>query len=198
MAELDTNTAWYKVAELGLPADGERLHATIEGRYVTVFRHHNKLSCIDAICHHAGGPLTLGRIQDIEDLGVSVVLCPWHAFMVTLDGGLKAYQAVKFTGSKPVNAGWTLGKVVQRPHKVEEREDGLYVVSTHNDYNFKCHNRTERSYILHFYATQSLQITSEPCSSDRDSYSVPCARDYDISAVCGEAPKCVHEDDTAK
>jgi len=134
MADTDGSNAWYKVAELGLPADGERLHATIEGRYVTVFRHHNKLSCIDAICHHAGGPLTLGRIQDIEDLGVSVVLCPWHAFMVTLDGGLKAYQAVKFTGSKPVNAGWTLGKVVQRPHKVEEREDGLYVVSAHNDF----------------------------------------------------------------
>lgn len=124
--------SWYKVAGPGLPVNGERLHATIEGRYVTVFRHHNKLHCIDAICYHAGGPLTLGRVQDIEDLGVSVVLCPWHAFMVTLDGGFRAYQAVKFTGSKPVNAGWTLGKVVQRPHKVEEREDGLYVVSLQN------------------------------------------------------------------
>jgi len=130
MAEVKVHSEdWYKVAEPGIPGNGERLHVTIEGRFVTVFRHSNKLSCIDSICHHAGGPLTLGRIQDIEDLGVSVVLCPWHAFMVTLDGGLKAYQAVKFTGSKPVNAGWTLGKVVQRPHRVEEREDGLYVVS---------------------------------------------------------------------
>lgn len=128
MEQVKDDDVWFKVAELGQPLNGERLHATIDGRYITVFRHNNKLFCIDSICHHAGGPLTLGRIQDIEDLGVSVVVCTWHAFMVTLDGGLKAYQAVKFTGSKPVNAGWTLGKVVQRPHKVVERDDGLYVV----------------------------------------------------------------------
>jgi nitrite reductase/ring-hydroxylating ferredoxin subunit len=119
---------WSKVAGNGSPADGSRIHAKVDGRYVTVFRHRGKLSCIDSICHHAGGPLTLGRLQDIEDLGVTVVLCPWHAFMVTIDGGLKAYKAVDFRNGKPADAGWKIGKVVQRPHLVVEREDGVYVV----------------------------------------------------------------------
>lgn len=47
------------------------------GRIITVFRHRGKLSAIDAVCHHAGGPMTLGPVSDIEDLGVTVVSCPW-------------------------------------------------------------------------------------------------------------------------
>lgn len=119
---------WYRVAECGLPIEGHRLHACIDNRYVTIFRHNGKLSAIDAICHHAGGPLTLGKLQDIEDLGVTVVLCPWHKFMVSIDGGVKAYQSVEIIGGKPVNTGWKLGKIVQRPHKVYESETGVYVV----------------------------------------------------------------------
>lgn len=122
-------TLWSRVADRGMPIDGSRIHAKVDGRYVTIFRHQGKLSCIDSICHHAGGPLTLGRLQDIEDLGVTVVLCPWHAFMVTIDGGLKAYKAAGFKNGKAYDAGWKIGKVVQRPHLVEERDDGTYVVS---------------------------------------------------------------------
>jgi nitrite reductase/ring-hydroxylating ferredoxin subunit len=36
---------------------------------VTIFRHRGHLTAIDSVCHHAGGPLTLGPLQDIEDLG---------------------------------------------------------------------------------------------------------------------------------
>lgn len=127
-AEVPQQQLWSKVAERGQPADGARLHAKVDGRYVTIFKHNGKLSCIDSICHHAGGPLTKGRLQDIEDLGVTVVLCPWHAFMVTIDGGVKAYKGVDFRGGKPADAGWKLGKVVQRPHLVMENEEGVFVV----------------------------------------------------------------------
>ena len=82
----------YKVASSFDLAEGSRLHVRVEQRYITLFRHRGVLSAIDAICHHAGGPLTLGPIRDIEELGMAVVLCPWHKFMVSIDGGIKAYQ----------------------------------------------------------------------------------------------------------
>ena len=61
----------YQVCEAGLPANGDRLHTCVEGRFVTLFRHNNRLSAIDSVCHHAGGPLTLGPLQDIEELGMT-------------------------------------------------------------------------------------------------------------------------------
>ena len=69
--------SWWLCSTTGAPGEGDRLHTRVEGRFITLFRHHGELSAIDAICHHAGGPLTQGGIQDIEDLGVSVVSCPW-------------------------------------------------------------------------------------------------------------------------
>jgi nitrite reductase/ring-hydroxylating ferredoxin subunit len=127
-AILGTDLKWYKIAEANQPADGKRLHVRVEGRFITVFRHNGNLSAIDSICHHAGGPLTLGELRDIEDLGVTVVLCPWHKFMVTIDQGLKAYQSVELIGGKPKNTGWKLGRVVQRPHRIIEHESGIYLV----------------------------------------------------------------------
>lgn len=68
------------------------------------------------------------------------------------------------------------------------------IVSNINSHNFP-NNSTVSSHFIRnsIYNIQSLQITSEPCSSDRDSYSVPCARDYDIAAVCGESIKAAPE-----
>ena len=63
-------------ASSDLPND-ERLHTSVDGRYITVFRHKNKLAALDSICYHASGPLTQGRVYDIEDLNVAVVSCPW-------------------------------------------------------------------------------------------------------------------------
>lgn len=97
---------FWKVCEPDLPEEGGRLHTCIEGRYVTVFRYNGRLSCIDSVCHHAGGPLTDGPIQDIEELGVTVVVCPWHRFLVSIDKGLKAFQAVDIVNGVPVKSGW--------------------------------------------------------------------------------------------
>lgn len=121
---------WYRVADCGQPAEGERLHVRVEHRYVTIFKHKNKLSAIDSICHHAGGPLTMGPLQDIEELGnMRVVLCPWHRFMVSIDGGLKAYKSVDIINGVPTASGWKVGKTVQRPHAIRENADGIYLVS---------------------------------------------------------------------
>jgi nitrite reductase/ring-hydroxylating ferredoxin subunit len=123
-------TRWYKIAQPNEAiVEGGRAHVRVDGRYITVFRFRNRLSAIDSICYHAGGPLTLGSVKDIEDLGVTVVLCPWHRYMVDIVEGKKAYQAVDIVNGKPIIRGWKLGKVMQRPHLVEERDDGIYVVS---------------------------------------------------------------------
>jgi len=127
--KMDNDLKWYFIGNKGAPSEGNRLHVRVNNRYITIFRHKGELSAIDSICHHAGGPLTLGPVQDIEDLGIRVVLCPWHKFMVSIKDGVKAYQGVEFVNGKPVNAGWKLGKVVQRAHKIVEIESGVYIVS---------------------------------------------------------------------
>ena len=143
----------YKVSA-GVLNEGERLHTTIDNRFITIFKNKTELSCIDSICHHAGGPLTLGALRDIEDLsGLTVVLCPWHNFMVSIKDGVKVYQGVEVIDGKPVKQGWKIGKVVQRPHKVYETEAGLFV---------------------------SLQITDDPVTSDNDACSVRCAQAFTL------------------
>ena len=72
-----TSGTWWLCSTTGQPANGNRLHTRIEGRFVTIFRHRDVLSAIDSVCHHAGGPLTEGKVEDIEDLGMTVVSCPW-------------------------------------------------------------------------------------------------------------------------
>jgi len=123
MADSD---GWQQVSAAAVGA-GERIHVRVDGRYVTVFNRAGSLHCIDSVCHHAGGPLTEGALRDIEDLHTTVVLCPWHQYMVTLDGK-KVFQAVSFgTDGKPQPPQWTLGKQVQRAHDVQCDAHGTYV-----------------------------------------------------------------------
>jgi hypothetical protein len=44
----------WRVSDVGIPTEGNRIHTRIDERYVTIFRNKGKLSCIDSICHHAG------------------------------------------------------------------------------------------------------------------------------------------------
>ena len=45
---------------------GSKVQARVHGRYVSVFNLDGALHCIDAICYHAGGPLTVGDIEEID------------------------------------------------------------------------------------------------------------------------------------
>jgi nitrite reductase/ring-hydroxylating ferredoxin subunit len=118
---------WWAVCSSDDIPDGQRLHTVLDGqlsfdsfflatlteyyhigRYVTVFRIHNKLSVMDSVCHHAGGPLTEGPIQDVEDLGLAIVLCPWHRFSVDVHTGHKVYQGVEIVNGVPQKSGWVL------------------------------------------------------------------------------------------
>jgi nitrite reductase/ring-hydroxylating ferredoxin subunit len=86
------------------PITYPRAQPVLQGRYISVLRIKGRLTCIDSICFHAGGPLvstsaaadcqrpqhcgampiadllvppvqTLGDIEDIE--GKSCLICPW-------------------------------------------------------------------------------------------------------------------------
>ena len=46
-----------------------------QGRFVSVIQHAGRLYCIDSVCFHAGGPLALGEIEDIE--AQPCLVCPW-------------------------------------------------------------------------------------------------------------------------
>jgi len=84
------------------------------------------LHCIDSICFHAGGPLALGDIEDVD--GNACLTCPWHFYKVSITDGNKYYQTLeKDETGKMVPGSWKTVGVRQRVHKVEEREDGAYV-----------------------------------------------------------------------
>lgn len=141
-------SSWTKVCPSSSLGSEERLHFEVESRYITIFRHRGVLSAIDSVCHHAGGPLTNGPLQEIEELGLTVVSCPWHRFLISIDGvgsdlgetkmppalgGIKVYKGIDIINGKPTESGWKTGKVVQRPHQVTEGEDGYIYVNINKE-----------------------------------------------------------------
>lgn len=118
---------FHKVADPGaLNEAGDRLHVVLEGRYVSILRVQGKLYCIDSVCFHAGGPLTLGDIEEIN--GHICLVCPWHCYQISLGTGEKFYQeATTGPDDKLQAGGWKSVGQRQRTHAVEERESGLYV-----------------------------------------------------------------------
>ncbi len=138
---------WWSIAKAeSLSNRDSRLHTRIEGRVITVFRDPKSgaLSAIDSVCAHAGGNLTDGVIQDIEELNLSVVLCPLHRYMYAISpvemAGAKVYQALEFTtGGKPGKPKWTAttrSASCQRSHIVTESSDGMIYIKINKSDEF--------------------------------------------------------------
>ncbi len=52
-----------------------------QGRYVTVIKlDSNVLHAMDSTCFHAGGPLGVGDIEEVN--GRKCIICPWHYYKV--------------------------------------------------------------------------------------------------------------------
>ncbi|CAL1144484.1 unnamed protein product [Cladocopium goreaui] len=116
---------WVRVADSQALAAKERLHLQVEGRYVSVLRGKaGALHCLDSICYHTGGPLTIGDIEDIN--GEPCVKCPWHDYPVRLHDGAKPYQSMKFdpVTKKLTPDGWKFTKNSQRSHEIVDRGEG--------------------------------------------------------------------------
>mmetsp|Transcript_25639 Transcript_25639/g.36777 ORF Transcript_25639/g.36777 Transcript_25639/m.36777 type:complete len:176 (+) Transcript_25639:6-533(+) len=165
----DNVKIWHRLPNTrALPVEGGRIHVCVDGRFVTVFRSEQKLSAIDSICHHAGGPLTLGQVKDIEELGAKVVLCPWHKFMVNIRDGTKVYEGVDVTNGVPVRTGWRVGDIVQRVHDVIEDAEGL-----------------------HLSLCLPTQDSSAPsyCSSDSDASDARCGKAFPLHCALSNTLK---------
>ncbi|GIM12859.1 hypothetical protein Vretimale_16093 [Volvox reticuliferus] len=108
------------------------LHPAVQGRYVTVLRIDGKLYCIDSICFHAGGPLGIGDIEDVN--GHKCLVCPWHFYKIDVQTGDKYYQGVEFKDGKMLGGEWKSNGVRQRVHPVIEQGGKIYVtLSTQPD-----------------------------------------------------------------
>mmetsp|Transcript_26754 Transcript_26754/g.56892 ORF Transcript_26754/g.56892 Transcript_26754/m.56892 type:complete len:200 (+) Transcript_26754:28-627(+) len=120
-------TAPVRVASAAeLSRHGAKVQATVHGRYVTVFNVGGALRCLDAVCYHAGGPLTVGDIEEVD--GRACVRCPWHNYIVTVETGEKLYQAlVKTDDGKLVPGGWESVGVRQRCHRAYEEGGEVFV-----------------------------------------------------------------------
>lgn len=104
----------------------KRLHACLNGRYISVIQYKEELHCLDSICFHSGGPLALGDIEDVG--GQPCLKCPWHFYHVSLEDGEKWYQEADIQPDGTLKAGsWKSVGARQRRHDVEMRDDGVYV-----------------------------------------------------------------------
>ncbi|CAG9462580.1 unnamed protein product [Pedinophyceae sp. YPF-701] len=178
-------------------ADGDRFHFKLgdDQRYVSLIRHAGKLHCIDSICFHAGGPLAIGDIEDVE--GHTCITCPWHFYKIGVEDGCKYYQPlVKNEEGKMVPGAWkTIGKR-QRVHSVEERHDGAYVrpdpdAECHSDHYAHNHEAGER--IIHTGLAQNQphgtvaedRLPGPPVAAKQGAGTAPWARGAHVQ---GERP----------
>eukprot|EP01100_Stratorugosa_tubuloviscum_P004670 TRINITY_DN2178_c1_g1_i1.p1 TRINITY_DN2178_c1_g1~~TRINITY_DN2178_c1_g1_i1.p1 ORF type:complete len:250 (-),score=99.71 TRINITY_DN2178_c1_g1_i1:129-878(-) len=128
---------WFKIAEKNeLPnllkqndsniiANSPRKRIVVNGRDVVLFYVNNNYFATDALCYHAGGPLNGGDIEELGSLNASnikqyCVRCPWHGYIISIETGESAVRSRTTGEITPLG-------IHQRCHKVEEREDGIYV-----------------------------------------------------------------------
>jgi 3-phenylpropionate/trans-cinnamate dioxygenase ferredoxin subunit len=80
----------------GLPPGSRRVIEAFGGQIV-VFNVAGRLYAVDAVCPHAGGPLSHGRITGARladtpfehrwDLEDRILVCPWHGWEFDLETG---------------------------------------------------------------------------------------------------------------
>jgi nitrite reductase (NADH) small subunit len=73
-------------AEQELPV-GSSKEVEHRGRVVALFNVDGKITAIDGICPHAGGPLSEGVVEG------GVITCPWHGWQFHLANGQNVYNA---------------------------------------------------------------------------------------------------------
>jgi 3-phenylpropionate/trans-cinnamate dioxygenase ferredoxin subunit len=88
-----------------LPPGGKKL-AEVDGRAIALFNVDGTYYAIDDVCTHDGGPLAEGDLEGCE------IRCPRHGARFDVRSG----KALCLPAFEPVTT-----------HRVEERDDGLYV-----------------------------------------------------------------------
>ncbi|XP_042309624.1 Rieske domain-containing protein [Sceloporus undulatus] len=101
-----------------------KIVATVHDREVVVFYHDGRFYAMDCRCYHAGGPLHLGEIEDIN--GEPCIICPWHKYKITLATGEGLYQAIN-PREPSLSPKWRSKGVKQRTHSVTVENGNVYV-----------------------------------------------------------------------
>jgi nitrite reductase/ring-hydroxylating ferredoxin subunit len=132
-----SDAQWFPVAsyDKNLRDYGGRVHIELKGRAISIVNYRGTLYCIDAVCFHAGGPLTLGDIEEVA--GRPCVSCPWHNYKITLDSGDKLFDALEKDpkSGKLVPAGWKAMPGLQRTHECVVGSDRKVYVRLSTDVN---------------------------------------------------------------
>ena len=80
-----TESSLVRICSVGeLPAEGHVGEFSAEKLTFCVAKLNGKISVLDNVCPHHGGPLGEGTIEDGK------VVCPWHSFAFDLTTGLCA------------------------------------------------------------------------------------------------------------
>ncbi|KAL8584816.1 hypothetical protein ACOMHN_037521 [Nucella lapillus] len=58
----------------------------VNDQLIALFKVQGRVYAIDDTCPHAGGPLSMGDIEDLPEEGLCV-RCPWHKWGIMLDSG---------------------------------------------------------------------------------------------------------------
>ena len=95
-------------------------------RPIILIKKLNKFYALDLRCYHAGGPLSMGDIEDIE--GNLCIKCPWHRYIIKLETGEGLYYG--YDPIKKQKTGLASKGKKQRKHKViiNQNTDKIYIV----------------------------------------------------------------------
>jgi nitrite reductase/ring-hydroxylating ferredoxin subunit len=98
-------------------------------RTVALVYHRGQVYAIDHFCHHAGGPLTIGDVEDLHVNGQTCaepsIKCPWHGYRFSLRSGRGIFV--------PVNGATTFKSVKQRVHQVRIADNRISVKINDSD-----------------------------------------------------------------
>ncbi|XP_031553525.1 Rieske domain-containing protein-like [Actinia tenebrosa] len=101
-----------------------KMQCRVDGRQVAMFYHDGEIFVLDHSCYHAGGPLSLGDIEDIQ--GRPCVICPYHKYKITLDNGEGLYYSYDIKDLRKPPKLRSKG-VKQRTHDVKVNGNDVYV-----------------------------------------------------------------------
>lgn len=96
---------FVKMATLAELPPGSSKEVEHEGRIFALFNVDGRISVIDGICPHQGGPLAEGSLEG------TTVTCPWHGWQFDVQ-----------TGKTPLN-----GKLCQQVFEIKIEGEDVYV-----------------------------------------------------------------------
>jgi len=72
--ELSSETEFVPVCKVSEIAEDRAKIFTVSGERVAIFKYEGKLSAVNNVCRHQGGPLGEGKVID------GCITCPWHGY----------------------------------------------------------------------------------------------------------------------